>query len=703
MKTTRKIIITLIAPLLLLVMAVPITLAQNGIEGLKSLFTPQRPGIQFIPRETDGFSYPSFNNFIGNTKIENTRLSPGDPSPIPGDERVFLVGHTCPDGDCLQRPVLFGNTPDPVTDGDTVRFSIYFHNNGEDPFDDDGETSPNAEDVQIGIDLTNMPVDPEHPDMLRPKGFISASNQEYRWNPDSNARIGNVIIDAAGNTMTRANQQPLRVATDDLQLLLGEEGLQFDVIENSIQLAMDTSSDGVNNDVVFQIDEPMQIEIPTPDPNDGDEVVTINATPRQDDQRIWLEFDELPGCFSYSGFVYFDVRVFKEEEPPEAVCTGITYDAPFSDRGAVTVDGRSYRPIKIDEINFSDGVVPANAKLKFTSADPDGDFRTFNGSQGPGPLELPANAVSVLYAGNGPVTVEVINVEESEENICKVEIENNACEDISFNFALHRQIGPIQQGNDGRFAQWLQVDSVEFENGAIPANARLHWTSDNPDGEFYFTLLGLGPIGDPLPDIDNDPNTITVETPANNNAGRTLFYFGGEDSIEIKISPEDIQAKCVEEVSFNNPQICTELIVNHNDPIIEGYVSEFSAVAVDENGDTYTEGDGIRYSVDEGFGQFFNEEPETPPASPAPFINNLELRTNQVRFSENRSAWISEVVNNTGAFDGSFDAASARAQMNVDFSLAEDEINPTIELTEEQRENLDKTPKFNFGATNTFN
>lgn len=632
-------------------------------------------------RFPNGLCFPSFNNYTDN----GMDVFNASPVWFP-DERNFLKAKI----DDGAAEIFAEDLEDTLTvePGDRVMFYMYIHNDGDSCLND------NIFDQRI---LTE--------DDFGESWRTTAKNTRIDFKPPQgmNFQMENntVSITLNGNTAFNAGIQADNAVAENNRIngkTKDNVNIQLPNGVDELKLVLDRSSvtyfdfDGDWNNDPHRIVEPI--------PMFTNQLATSTLLNGRIKDGVANSGDY------FASEPYIGVVAFALDAEPEAVCTGITYDAPFSETGAVTVEGRSYRPIKIDEINFSDGVVPENAKLKFTSADPDGDFRTFNGSQGPGPLELPANAVSVLYAGEGPVTVEVINVEESEEGICKIEIEKNACEDISFNFALHRQIGPIQQGNDGTFAQLLQIDSVEFENGVIPANTRLHWTSDNPDGEFYFTLLGLGPIGDPLPDIDNDPDTITVETPANNNAVRTLFYFGGEDSIEIKISPEDIQAKCVEEVNFDNPQICRELIVNNNNPIIEGYVSEFSAVALDENGEPYTEGGDIRYSVDEGFGTFYDEQPDTPPMSPAPFMNNDEARRDARDFGENRPAWMNEVMNNIGGFDfaegfqGGFegnvetDFTDFQAQpwwVNDNARLsdeAKERLFPTVELTEEQLEEM---------------
>lgn len=225
-----------------------------------------------------------------------------------------------------------------------------------------------------------------------------------------------------------------------------------------------------------------------------------------------------------------------------------------------------------------------------------------------------------------------LEAEEPEEEI------PNICTELAAS-----QIGEsIVLDNDQTFSA-IRVDSLNFHEN-IPANARIRWTSSNPNAQ-WFTGAGF---------FRNEPlGEGTVITDANDFGVRALFHTGnGGETITLEVIPENLDPdnECEAEVTTEAPVVCREIVVNHNEPIVEGFVSRMSAQSYDQNGDEY-EGGGIRYMVDDGYGWFTEDQPDEPPLSSAPYLNNLELRSAQNVFRGQRPAWMAEVFDQSGAFN----------------------------------------------------
>ncbi|MBT4056104.1 hypothetical protein HOE67_03260 [Candidatus Peregrinibacteria bacterium] len=265
-----------------------------------SNFDPQRPGIEF-EEGIQGFTYPTFNNFTNNPNILSSKRE--------GDERKFTLAKICPQGTCDPDGVYYNNLVNGVKAGDILRFSIYFHNNGSDPYDgNSNKNSPNAENVKIGVDLFDTgSFLPGEQNVIRPRGFISATNNQY----------------------TNSNKNR---ATDDITTFFLEENLKLTPVENSAKLYVGHQTTG-NGDFKGTIATTPQQTTLTYDTFDPDSH-TVHAQGKYTDNKLWVEFDEIPGCFVYSGFVYLDVLVEKEEEVVEPeislnACSSLSFDESF--------------------------------------------------------------------------------------------------------------------------------------------------------------------------------------------------------------------------------------------------------------------------------------------------------------------------------------------------------------------------------------
>ena len=304
-----------IAASLIMLLSNTLTVFAEDIK-LKQIFTPERDGIPF---DGEGLAYPSFNNFTDNPNIGNALYNDSSPYQqlTDGDERVFThVKHQCKDGgtNCCPAGDLNPTATckyydtigivDPVTGsqnleiGDILRFQIYFHNNGSDTYDSNtAKDSVDARTVKVGIDVTDIssiPSDPE-PNIIRPKGFISAIDNTY-------------IID--GQTLLG------QTATDDTQAFYAPNltNVSLQIVPNSAYLEMNTDGDNSTIELSQYITQPTGIEFDT-DIAINPAGYDVNVTPIYQGTKAWLQFDKLPGCFRYSGLAYFDVEVVAEEQP----------------------------------------------------------------------------------------------------------------------------------------------------------------------------------------------------------------------------------------------------------------------------------------------------------------------------------------------------------------------------------------------------
>lgn len=305
-----------------------------------SKYTPERPGVPYIEGQ-QGFSYASFNNFINNPNISIGGRQ--------GDERKFLVGKYCPKGVCPTPGDYFNTLPTPIKEGDKIRFEIYFHNNGEDPYDGGGASSPNAKNVKIGIDLNDIQ-DPNQTDLIRPKGVIYSDSNEYRTDKNKPATV---IKDSNGN--------PIKLATDDMQILLSEYGLELEPVKGSAWLAVKTDkSPETYYDNYVTKNTTITFDTVTPD------TFSIQVAPYYTDHTAELHFNELPGCFRYSGFAYFDAEVIKTNIPqPENYCTSLT----LTKQTQQTCNPNTKFTVFTAKVNFTDENVPAEQYIVFDSTD----------------------------------------------------------------------------------------------------------------------------------------------------------------------------------------------------------------------------------------------------------------------------------------------------------------------------------------------
>lgn len=333
---------------------VPTSLAGTLDSSTGSYYSVSRPGV--VIDGFDHFNYPTFNNFTGNPVID------GDGYPFNGDERQFTVVKKCGSTCTILSP--YRDQLNNLQAGDKIRFVVYFHNNGADPFDEIGMTSDPAENVNIGIDIReSIQYSDGNPDTLRPKGFIYADNNRYKKSSGESRRYeeNDYIFELSGDEGDIA-----KTASDDIRLTFASDDLELELLDD-ITVQMES---GLDHYITVPINGPTILPFLT----ENGIPIPILATPKLaeiDNGRIWLNLGALPGCFRYSGFVFFDAIV---KAPPVEECKNIVpyftnyYHTTWTDifRGDVI----RFRPISYDTNGdpYFDATPPSfPARIKYTA------------------------------------------------------------------------------------------------------------------------------------------------------------------------------------------------------------------------------------------------------------------------------------------------------------------------------------------------
>lgn len=543
MKNTKSLIIGLICSVL-----IATTVTADTIPN-ESRYSPDRDGVPFV-EGIQGFSYPTFNNFINNPNI-----SVGGRQ---GDERKFTVGKHCPkenitihaDGTVDGCDGIYYNTlTDPLEEGDAVRFEVYFHNNGNDPYDGTGPSSPNAEDVHIGVQFNDI-IDPQYDDLLRPRGFIYADNNQYLINVTEK---DNVSVDQNTGKITSGHElfrdqdtnSVIRYAFDDMQVFLSEYGLELEPIEGSAFLSILTDYRGQGQWFEDYIKGPTAITFETEDPD----TYTITAHPYYDSNKMMVAFDELPGCFVYSGFAYFDAIVTK---PPvdEPICEEILVDHP------------------------ENIYVGTHSRFNSSASNTDGDaFEseiTYWVDEGYGTLSL-TPPTDVIANPSDYIFERVFNL---------------------------LPITPIQ------IQQWQAQKTVQNK---IAETGILEGLFGNVA---YALTTPLEPALNPSeydPSISLNLPDITELTVPQGTPVYLIATKPGEGVFHAKTADSDV-ATCARDFDIVPFNVCEEILVNHHETITDdGTLSQFAAVSLNPAGDIFY--GKITYSVDPGYGQFFETKP----------------------------------------------------------------------------------------------
>ena len=336
-------------------------------------FSPARAGIDYI-QGSQGLDYVSFNNFINNPNIpsdsrgaclgelSSCEALPGTPGVSKderrrsGDERLFTLskyceGGVCPTGKDNPQNVYYNFLQNPIFEGDKVRFEVYFHNNAKDPFLN--RNTESARNVQVGIDLNNI-VDTNLENLLKPKGYIYADNNSY---PNTNTKT----------------------ATNDTLMLRYSNDLYLEMVPNTAWLWMYLETDPLEN-VIREFDGEVHNQTTLSFTTLAETTKNITITPNIDLNRnkMWLHFDELPGCFGYSGFAYFDAVVKKRPTPVMPTCEDMTLNqSPASingQQGLKLITSHSFDPESFASATLSE---IENMFTLWTTTDTQGKFYTY--------------------------------------------------------------------------------------------------------------------------------------------------------------------------------------------------------------------------------------------------------------------------------------------------------------------------------------
>jgi len=353
----------------------------------QSNFTPEtREAIPFNTNQP-GLPYSSFNNFTGNPNIMSNSDRTDERE---GDEREFLLGAHCQGGECPLEPGLnsYQNTPHIVEDdgsksaivfeeGDRVQFEIYFHNNADDPKDGDSIVPDDAENVNIGVRLNSVLSEDE--EVLNPVGYINADGVEYREDKNDSS------------TVIKVNGVNINEITDDMYMLRFDKDFKLKAVPGSAWLRVKLDGKEENKNPTY-FDQYLSngttpitfTNLLTPDGEDTS--TTITATPNFLDQDMWVNFDKLPGCFRYSGFLYFEAEIIgkKEVEPTKNNCEHLTLNDPNPLTACQAAPNSTILQAKVKLKN--DDVVPKEQYITFTLLEddkakidieqPDGTFNT---------------------------------------------------------------------------------------------------------------------------------------------------------------------------------------------------------------------------------------------------------------------------------------------------------------------------------------
>ena len=520
----------------------------------EQVYSPDRPGIPFA-ENMPGLPYQSFNNFTGNPNMGPAYSS---------DERYFTVSKWCQDANCGG---YYANTPTNdenaanihyFQEGQKVRFQIYFHNNGEDKYDDVNDGPADATNVQIGVELDDI-LDSTYDNILRPRGFIYANNNSYK--------------NQAGATITSVGAT-VRKALDDTQIRLNELGLSLEPVPGSAKVKF-KNVNGFSGNHAFDITEATSITFDTAQP-----AQTVTVTPVFQDDKIYLQFNKLPGCFRYSGFAYFDAIITKN------YCESLTGD---KENTGVQKNGEDlYRLFKTG-VTFSEtgATIPYPEDTRYKWISDDGKFYTSLNDNTPTEdfILTTLDHPEIYYTGHSPVNLILTRLNNAGEELAPMPdyLKPNTCQ-VAFTFPATCTNLPVTHTNNSTDNLLATINNqlvtvhkfnynapgITYSAGNPPQNVKLKWTSDSPAGRFY-TKFGNNYVA-----AGGNTNSYTT---ANATAPQTVYYVGtGTVSVKPVNSdgsnnPNLNVAPCIKSFTVTNEDItyCTGGITNT--PVTSQYVT----------------------------------------------------------------------------------------------------------------------------------
>jgi hypothetical protein len=555
-----------------------------------SNYSPLRPGETSIEGGL-GLTYPSFNNFTNNNNM-------GMPPYVAGtdggaNERQFLVGKYCTDANCAG--TYFNTTTHYFQPGDKIRFKTYFHNNGEDAYDGGTVGSPDAQNFQVGIELNNIQ-DPTYDNMLRPRSFLYADNNEYRTDKNN------------ATTVIKSNGSVVRKATDDMQVITDELGLMLKPSQNYAALYLPSIS--------YQqaITGPTNITFTTATPQQ-----TVTVTPYFESNRMYLQFNRYPGCFRYNGFAYFDAVVVRNS------CESLT--ANKTDTGVIK-DGKNLYKLSKTSLTFAETgtTIPSNIRYKWTTTDSTGKFYTSTTATTFSTNSITTSTSEIYYAGYGKVTLILAQLGNAgqelsptpaylEPNICQANFDfpvpANVCTALT---ATHSFTDDVLTTVGGQLATVHKINytGLTFSSGTIPAGTKIKFESTDLTGKFYtkpsttYTQVGTN-------------NTYTT---ADAMAPKAIYYVG---SGTVSVHP--VKSNGTEDPNLNTTECKKSLVISpdytyctalQSTPVqsaytdVNGTTVYLHALKKADNFPTYSYGDlpftkGLKWTTNNANGKFYKQ------------------------------------------------------------------------------------------------
>lgn len=321
----------ILSVILLGLLAIPLGLQAQNIQGQEetlervirglsdvSTYSVKRAAVEYFPG-ISGAPYPTFNTFVNFENNDSEFFTQVDQ-----DERTFARVAKCQNEDCVDNIFFSAETitQEDVQSSQRYKALIYFHNNGE-----EGAPNTTAENVEIGLNLENLVVenqlvDGERVDLIRPFAFIHADNVEYLTSLDENDNPRSEFCIPNDDTCFELDVDTI---TDDIRLQL-EDDLRLDdfdisIVPGTTVVTTNITEDGERNTPATQRPVPENGTSYTVVDGINGANVTINADSEFEEQRGWVNFDQIPGCFRYSGFVTIEFEV----KPKPQVCERLEF------------------------------------------------------------------------------------------------------------------------------------------------------------------------------------------------------------------------------------------------------------------------------------------------------------------------------------------------------------------------------------------
>lgn len=623
MKIFKKISITTII-ISMLMSAYPANNAYAVDYQNTSVFSPQNRATIDYKDGVQGLNYTSFNNFLNNPNI---------PGAFKNDERQFIVGKNCGQSttDCGSKP-YYNTLEQGIKEGDTVRFAVYFHNNGGDPYvkETSVKSIQDATNVKIGVVFDKQDPNPQFAqDWLRPQGYIYADNNQYRTTiADTNSVIKN------------QDGSDLKTATDDMAIMLGEKGLYFEPIKDSAWLwnknANFDKAVKVGDELTFIADSNETPIAPATKANLAKTKVTaINYSPTE----MSITFDRLPGCFRYSGFVYFDVKVVKKPTPTASICTELKITK--TDINDPLLSPATASAVSATPTFSPTNTIPDTTEILWKTTDTTGKFWkkiqmaakdkykymdiTESGSTA---HSFPDE--EIYYTGFGTVTAELSGIEQfliGKTCTAKFELlKPQICKELKVNSPITITEGVISD----MMAAATNDDGTAFK-GQIK-----YWVDQAVNGKFYTQPPTEYPYMNQPYDIKVGYLAGTLQGEVKK-AGQTgtqsatiaqqiwTHFVGLKAGTLVHVQAYDPTGmvdvtKCQQDFTISPAPKCTSIMLNKDSVITEDQLATFSAFSRDANGKTYN--GKITYSVPSEYGTFY-----TDPNDPA--VKNAKKNTSQ--------------------------------------------------------------------------